>query len=254
MLLSSINALADELPIHMSGGLTFSAFDDQMGQTEALGYKILAGYSFSENVLLELGYADFSAFSDSEIGNLRAVMIETDFLLPVSDFASLYAGVGGALSSDDTNLTASLGLKYQLSQNWSVDLGYQGVFDVVRQQDDLYVFNALLAYRFSSNEVTEGLSDINPGPKLSVFVEEPTQVLTAESQSKSIVSVKKPPSCQRRLVEYRVVPGDHLYQLARTFDISFDELVEVNKHLNNRNLDIILPGETLVYPKFSCLD
>lgn len=245
MLFSSINALADELPFHMSGGLTFSAFDDQMGQTEALGYKVLAGYSFSENVLLKLGYADFSAFSDSEIGSLRAVMIETDFLLPVSDFASLYAGVGGALSSDDTNLTASLGLKYQLSQNWSVDLGYQGVFDVVRQQDDLYVFNTLLTYRFSNNEVTEGLSDIDP---------EPNQVLTAESQSTSIVSVEKPPSCQRRLVEYRVVPGDHLYQLARTFDISFDELVEVNKHLNNRNLDIILPGETLVYPKFSCLD
>ncbi|MEZ9156385.1 outer membrane beta-barrel protein [Vibrio sp. 10N.286.52.E2] len=250
----SISTSAKELPIQMSGGMTFSAFDDNMGQTEALGYKASVGYNINENVLFELGYADFSAFSDPEIDSLRAVMIETDLLLPVSDFASLYAGVGGALSSDDTNLTASLGLKYQLSQNWYADLGYQGIFDLVRQQDDLYAFNALLVYRFSSNEAEEGLSDINPRPNVEQPIEDPTQVTTAETQLAAIVPIKKAPSCQQRLIEYRVASGDHLLKIANTFDISLDELVEKNINLTNRNLNLIYPGEKIVYPKIVCLE
>lgn len=250
----SISAAAGELPIQMSGGATFSAYDDNMGHTEAIGYKALVGYNINENVLFELGYADFSAFSEPEIDSLRAMMIEIDLLLPISDFASLYAGGGGALSSDDTNLTASLGLKYQLSQNWYADLGYQGVFDVVRQQDDLYAFNALLVYRFSSNEVAEGLSDINPRPNVDQLVEEPIQVSTPEPQLAPIDPIKKAPSCQQRLIEYRVAPGDHLHQLARTFDISIDELVEVNRNLRNRDLNLIYPGEKIVYPQQACLD
>ncbi|MEZ8358364.1 outer membrane beta-barrel protein [Vibrio splendidus] len=250
----SISVSAEELPIQMSGGMTFSAFDDNMGQTEALGYKAAVGYNISENVLFELGYADYSAFSDSEIDSLRAVMVETDLLLPVSEFASLYAGVGGAFSSDDTNFTASLGLKYQLSKNWSADLGYQGVFDLARQQDDLYAFNALLVYRFSSNEAAEGLSDINPRPNVDQLVEESTQVSRPKNQLASIVPIKKAPSCQQRLVEYRVVPGDYLLRIARAFDSSLDELVEANPNLNNRDLNLIYPEEKILYPKVSCLD
>lgn len=250
----SISVSAEELPIQMSGGMTLSAFDDNMGQTEAVGYKAAVGYNINENVLFELGYADFSAFSDPEIDSLRAVMIETDLLLPVSDFASLYAGVGGALSSDDTNLTASLGLKYQLSQDWYADLGYQGVFDLVRQQDDLYAFNALLVYRFSSNEAEVGLSDINPRPNFEQPVEDPTQPTTAETQLASIVPTKKAPSCQQSLIEYRVASGDHLMKIARTFDISLDELIEANINLNDRDLNLIYPGEKIVYPQVVCLD
>ncbi len=250
----SISASAEELPIQMSGGMTFSAFDDNMGKTEALGYKASVGYNINENVLFELGYADFSAFSDPEIDSLRAVMIETDLLLPVSDFASLYAGVGGALSSDDTNLTASLGLKYQLSKNWYADLGYQGIFDLVRQQDDLYAFNALLVYRFSSIEATEDLSDINSKPNVGQLVEDPIQVSLSEPLLSPIDPVKKAPSCQQRLIEYRVVSGDHLLKIARTFDISLDELVQANINFNNRNLNLIYPGEKIVYPQFVCLD
>ncbi|WP_186171987.1 porin family protein [Vibrio chagasii] len=250
----SICASAEELPIQMSGGMTFSAFDDNMGQTEALGYKASVGYNINENALFELGYADFSAFSDSEIDSLRAVMIETDLLLPVSDFAALYAGVGGALSNDDTNLTASLGLKYQLSKNWYADLGYQGIFDSVRQQDDLYAFNALLVYRFSSNEAEADLSGINLRPNVEQPVEDPTQVITAEAQLAPIVPIKKAPSCQQRLIEYRVVSGDHLLKIARTLDISLEVLVDANLNLNNRDLNLIYPGEKIVYPQLGCLN
>lgn len=249
-----ISTSAEEMPIQVSGGMTFSAFDDNMGQTEALGYKASVGYNINENVLFEVGYADFSAFSDPEIESLRAVMVETDLLLPVSDYASFYAGLGGAISSGDTNLTTSLGLKYQLSQNWYADIGYQGVFDIVRQQDDLYAFNALMVYRFSSNQVAEGLSDINPRPNVEQLVEEPTQVTTPETQKASIVPIKKAPSCQQRLIEYLVAPGDYLLQLARTFEISLDELIEANHHFYNRNLNLIYPGEKIVYPHLVCLD
>lgn len=238
----------------MSGGMTFSAFDDNMGQTEALGYKASVGYNINENVLFEVGYADFSAFSDPEIESLRAVMVETDLLLPVSDYASFYAGLGGAISSDDTNLTASLGLKYQLTQNWYADFGYQGVFDLVRQQDDLYAFNALLVYRFSSNEAAEGLSDINLRPNVEQLVDEQAQVTSPETQLASIAPTKKAPSCQQRLVEYRVASGDHLLKIARTFDISLDELVEANHNFYNRNLNLIYSGEKIVYPQLVCLD
>ncbi|OEF94287.1 LysM peptidoglycan-binding domain-containing protein [Vibrio splendidus] len=250
----STSVSAEELPIQMSGGMTFSAFDDNMGQTEALGYKAAVGYNINENVLFELGYADFSAFSEPEIDSLRAVMIDTDLLLPVSDFASLYAGIGGALSSDYTNLTASLGLKYQLGQNWYADLGYQGVFDLVRQQDDLYAFNVQLVYRFSSKEVEEVLSEVNPRPIVQRPVEEPTQVTTQETQLASIVPIKKAPSCQQRLIEYRVASGDYLHKIANTFDISLEELVDANLNFNNRDLNLIYPGEKIMYPQLVCLD
>lgn len=249
----SISASAEESPFQMSGGMTFSAFDDNMVQTEALGYKASVGYNINENVLFELGYTDFSAFSDSEIDSFRAVMVETELLLPISDFSSLYAGVGGALSSDDTNLTASIGLKYQLSQNWYADLGYQGVFDLVRQQDDLYAFNALLVYRFSSNEASGGLSNISPRPN-DQHVEEPVKVVVPESQLVATASTNKAPSCQSILTEYQVVPGDYLSKLAEIFDITLDELVEENISLNDRNLNLIYPGEKIVYPQTICLD
>ncbi|WP_060980396.1 outer membrane beta-barrel protein [Vibrio splendidus] len=250
----SASASADQLPIQMSGGMTFSAFDDNMGQTEALGYRASMGYHINENVIFELGYADFSAFSDPEIDSLRAVMVETDLLLPVSDFASFYAGLGGALSSNDTNLTASLGLQYQLSQNWYADLGYQGVFDLVRQNDDLYAFNVQMIYRFSSNNPKDDISDFSPRPSVEKQIEEPTQLLTPEPQVAPIVPVKKEPICQQSLIEYRVASGDHLSQLARKFEISFDELIEENKNLNNRDLNLIYPGEIIVYTKTICLN
>lgn len=250
----SVSGSAQELPIQMSGGMTFSAFDDNLGQTEALGYKGSVGYNINENVLFELGYADFSALSDPEIDSLRAVMIETDLLLPVSDFASLYSGIGGAISSDDTNFTASLGIKYQLARNWHFDLGYQGVFDLVRQQDDLYSFNALLVYRFSSNEAEEGLSDINLKPNVEQPIEGQPQVTTEETQLVSTVPIKKAPSCQHRLIEYRVAPGDYLLKISRTFDISLEELIDRNSNFNNRDLNLIYPGEKILFPQLSCLD
>lgn len=246
-----IDVSAEVSPVQVSGGMTFSAFDDNMGDTEALGYKASMGYYINENVLFKLGYADFSAFSDLEINSLRAVMLDTELLLPVSEFASLYAGFGGALSNDDTNLTAAVGLKYQLSQNWYADVGYQGVFDLVRQQDDLYAFNTQLVYRFSNNKTT-GSKDISPRPSGGKFVEAPTEVLISESES--LVTINKEPLCQKELIEYRIVAGDYLLKLARMFDIPLYKLVEENSSLNNRDLDIIYPGEKVVYPKLSCLD
>ncbi|KOO12741.1 hypothetical protein AKJ18_22310 [Vibrio xuii] len=248
----SISVSAEELPIQLSSGMTFSAFDD--GQTVALGYKASVGYNINENVLFELSYADFSAFSDPEIDSLRTTIIETDLLLPVSDFASLYAGIGGAFSNDDTNLTASLGLKYQLGQNWYADLGYQGVFDLVRQRDDLYAFNVLLIYRLSSDKAAKGLSDVNPRPSVKQLVEEPAQVTTPKTQLASIIPIKKVPSCQQRLIEYRVVSGDYLLKITRKFDISLDELVDENLIFKNRDLNLIYPGEKIVYSQFLCLD
>ena len=124
----------------------------------------------------------------------------------------------------------------------------------MRQQDDLYAFNALLVYRFSSNEAEEGLSDINPRPNVEQPVEAPAQVTTAETQLASIVPIKKAPSCQQRLIEYRVASGDHLLKIARTFDISLEELLDANLNFNNRDLNLVYPGEKIVYPKIVCLD
>lgn len=253
-LLFSASPYAKQLPIQVSGGMTFSAFDNNMVETEALGYKTELGYHINENVLFELGYADFSAFSEPEIDAPQMVTIETDLMLPVSQFSSIYAGIGGAFSSDDTNLTAALGLTYQLSLNWYADFGYQGVFDLVRQQDDLYAFNALLVYRFSSNEVEEGLIDIKPRPNVDQPVEVPTTASTTEVQQVPVTPLKKAPTCQQHLLEYQVMPGDSLNQIARTFGISLEDILEENLSFNRRDINLIYPGEKVIYPKLVCLD
>lgn len=255
VLLLSVSTSAEELPIQMSGGMIFSAFDDHMRDTEALGYRASVGYHINDNVLFELGYADFSAFSDSEIDDrLRAVMVETDLLAPVSDYAAFYAGIGGALSNDGTNLTASIGLKYQFSQNWYADVGYQGVFDLVHKEHDLYAFNALLVYRFSTDEQKKDLSDISQRPNLDKLTKKQPQILAPEPKSPIAIPVKKEPLCQENLIEYRVVYGDYLLLIARKFNTSLDDLVKINGSLNDRNLDLIYPGEKIIYRKFICLD
>lgn len=185
------DAVAQQSPIQVTGGMTFSAFDDDMGDTEALGYRAAIGYNINDNVLFELGYADFSAFSGKKSDNLRAMIVETDFLLPVSDYASFYTGMGGALSSQDTNLTASFGIKYQLSYNWYLDLSYQGIFDLVRKYDDLYSFNTLLSYRFSSNEPEESVENIDLRPSINNVVNEETVELIPEPEVSPDVYVEK---------------------------------------------------------------
>lgn len=244
---------SEELPFQMSGGLTFSAFDDNMHSTEMLGYHASVGYNIDENILVEAGYSDLSAFSGAKSDTLKTTMLEASYSLPVSRYASFYTGVGGAFSNDDSNLTLSLGIKYKLGQSWYADLGYQGMFDVASQDDDLYSLNMLLVYRFSNNASQKALPETTPSNNVGKSIVA-SPVLTQEPLSTPIVPEKKDLSCHQHLVEYQVVSGDHLYQLAREFDISIDELVEANKKFNNRNLNLIYPGEEIVYPQLRCLD
>ncbi|MGR5357999.1 outer membrane beta-barrel protein [Vibrio chagasii] len=250
----SISASAEELPMQMSGGMTFSAFDDNMGQTEALGYKASVGYNINENVLFELGYADFSAFSGPEKYSLEALMIETDFILPISEYASLYTGMGGALLNDDTSLTTSIGLKYQLTQNWYADIGYQGIFDLAEQKDDLYVFNTQVIYRFSRGKKIDSTKDVELSSDLNSdsVVEEKDLALSLERKQQTSINIEKERSCQVKLTEYEIVSGDHLMELTRRFNISMDELIKVNSNLNHRNINLIYPDEKIFYPKSVC--
>lgn len=254
LVLLSTNTLAEVLPIQIGGGATVSVLDDNAKETEMIGYRASLGYQASDNVLFELGYADFSAFSGQATHNLQALMAETEFSLPVSEYAALYAGIGGAFSSDKTNLTSSIGLKYQLNQHWHADISYQGIFSEMRHDADLYAFNTQLFYRFSVDSTPPNTENVIVRPSADIRVEHQANSRIKATNLLAETTPDKQRSCQTEPIEYRVVSGDHLLQISRMFDTDLKLLLDINSNLNSRNLNLIYPGETILIPRLGCSD
>lgn len=254
-------ASIEYLPFQISAGITAAVLDETKRDSESFGYKAMLGYRAADNVLLEFGYADFTLTDDS-VADAAPALVELSLLHPLSDYASLYLGGGGAFNNDIRSLTAKLGLQFHVNRNWYADVGYQGIFDVEPYNDDLYSFNFMIGYRFSNdtqkgNEVTLRPKDTSA---LEVDVVHPEE--TIESAALVVSIVTPPPKklveiegrelCDIVDIQYEVQPGDYLNKIARNHKMSLVELLAINPKLDSRNLDLIYPGEVMNYYYFSC--
>nr|WP_179947284.1 LysM peptidoglycan-binding domain-containing protein [Vibrio splendidus] len=218
-----------------------------MVESESLGYQSSFGYNANENLLFEIGYVDFSAFSERDMNKSKFAMFGANLLLPVSDYASIYAGSGGAISKYDTNLTATIGFKYKISSNWYADFSYQKIFGLESNENDLlgsrdlYAFNTLLVYRFQ-NYASRDHGRIITEKSQDITFDEP---VNKNSQSQLLFLEEK--SCKNKIKEYTVVQGDFLYKIARKFDVSLNEIIKLNPKFNTRNIDLIYPNEKILY-------
>ncbi|MEZ9291693.1 LysM peptidoglycan-binding domain-containing protein [Vibrio lentus] len=242
-------------PFQISAGLTASVFDDTKRDSESFGYKAMLGYRADDNVLLEFGYADFTLTDDS-VADLSPALFELSLLHPLSDYASLYLGGGGAFNDDIRSLTAKLGLLYQINRNWYADVGYQGIFDVEPYNDDLYSFNFMVGYRFSHESQKSRNVTLRPTapptPVVDVIKTEPPVSVApiVAPPPKMFVEIEGREVCD---IQYEVQPGDYLHKIAGNHQMSLAELLALNPKFGHRNIDLIYPGEvmtitTLVVP------
>nr|WP_236782827.1 LysM domain-containing protein [Aliivibrio fischeri] len=49
------------------------------------------------------------------------------------------------------------------------------------------------------------------------------------------------------MVSYRVKVGDYLYKLARKYNFTIDEFLKNNASFDQRNINLIYPGEVIKY-------
>ncbi|WP_372384027.1 outer membrane beta-barrel protein [Vibrio sp. BS-M-Sm-2] len=256
-------------PVQISSGVVFSVFDNDKADSEALGYSVGAGYNVNSHLRLGLEYSGFGALGGADSG-LSTTILDASLLLPLSDYSSLYIGAGGGLStfSDelnysqiDTNVTASLGMQYALTKNWIADISYRGIFDLQKWQDDLYSFNVRVAYRFSNSEESYNSEHISKSylehraVKITTLEESKNQKEPELRLANNQQNISKPVNlnpCKKVTQSYQVQTGDHLNKLAKLNQVSLTEILEVNRQLSNRDVNLLFPGEVIKIPQFSC--
>ena len=223
-------------PYYVKGGLNASVLDDRKKDGEGFGFEAMAGFFYNNDIFLEAGYQNFDWQRDDDI-KLDLLSIKANWLMPVSDFASIYAGPGFAFIESEVSPSAQFGVQYQLSTNWYADVSYQGIFDIVDLDDDLYSFNLSFLYRFSD---VQQIVDDEPVMLPETPLEEP----------KEVVPVRK--VCNLESYPYKLVKGDYLLKIARANNLTLHDIIELNPQLKGRNLDLVYPGETINYPRTVC--
>ena len=251
---TELHAETEISPYRVSGGATLSVLDDSKNESESLGYKAMVGYTANDNALLEIGYANFNLTNE----NINPFLIELSRLYPISNFASLYVGGGGAFMDEGNSPTAKFGFQYQLDRHWYADVGYQGIFALDLQQDDLYSFNIMIGYKFDSKNRKVIAPELRP----ITHKVEPTVRAVQEPVDKvaNVIApivieekvVKKTSRCEIGTINYEVKNGDYLYKIARHFKMSLEELIELNPNFENRNINLIYPSEIINLSYFMC--
>ncbi|MFV8458620.1 outer membrane beta-barrel protein [Vibrio owensii] len=222
---------------YLKGGINSSFLDDNKKESEAFGLEAMIGYRVGNDIFLETGYQTFNLDRDDDL-DLDALSIRTNWLMPVSEFADIYAGPGFSYINDGVSPSAQLGLQYQLSTNWVADVSYQGIFDINDLEDDLYSFNLSFLYRFPSSQpyVEEDVETIIPEPE----IEQPVEV------------IPKPETCNLESKPYQLVKGDYLNKIAATNNVTLEDILDLNPQLKGRNINLVYPGETINYPVTVC--
>lgn len=223
-------------PYYVKGGLNASVLDDRKKDGEGFGFEAMAGFTYKNDIFLEAGYQNFDWRRDDGL-ELDALSIKANWLMPVSDFASIYAGPGFAFIESEVSPSAQLGIQYQLSTNWYADVSYQGIFNIDELDDDLYSFNFSFLYRFSE---AQPVVDEPVSPPEKPIIEEPIEVVPDQKE------------CRLESYPYQLVKGDYLLKIARINNLTLRDIVELNPQLNGRNLDLVYPGEVINYPRAVC--
>ncbi|MGR5448049.1 outer membrane beta-barrel protein [Vibrio jasicida] len=242
-------------PYYVKGGLTASILENSKRESEAFGYEAMLGYQFNEYIFAEAGYQSFDAIRDDE-HDMNGLSAELNGRLPVSGYASLYAGGGVSLMEGDANPSAQIGLQYQLSDNWSADVSYQGIFGIDAVDDDLYAFNLSFLYRFPSSQLTEiepgeeSIEDVYITQASNVKDEEQSIKPEAKNFSHTLQSSHK--DCYSKNRKYELVKGDYLLKIARENEVELQDILLLNPYLEGRNINLVYPGEEITYPHLYC--
>lgn len=221
-------------PYYIKGGVNASILDDVKKDSEAFGYEAMVGFHYNNDIFIEAGYQNFDLSRDDDL-DLDAITARANWLIPVSDYASLYAGAGFSYIKEELSPTAQLGLQYQLSSSWYADVSYQGIFDLEEVNDDLYSFNLSFLYRFPSNQpvVVE-----KPVP------EPPKEIIEASKQRVEV--------CEIQSFPYVLEKGDYLIKIANQNKVQLEDILRLNPQLRGRNINLVYPGESINYPDRVC--
>ncbi|MGI9918413.1 porin family protein [Vibrio owensii] len=226
-------------PYYVKGGVNSSILDANKKESEAFGYEAMFGYTVDDHIFLEAGYQNFNIDRDDNL-DLDALSIKANWLVPVSDYTSIYVGSGFSYINDSAAPTAQLGLQYKLSSHWGADVSYQGFFDIDEIKDDLYSFNLSLYYRFPSMQDNAVVKVDNAAPQKEI--EKPVQPKT--------ISLEE--VCDMETFSYQLVEGDYLIKVAAENDTTLKDIVEKSPRLKGRDLNLVYPGETVNYSKEVC--
>lgn len=244
----SVTVFADEHSFGVGGSASVSAFDDNLGEDEALGYEAFINYRATDTFLLQAGYADYTTDIKEDIS---PYFVRFKAFLPVSKAASLYFG-GGGVYDENPYPTLNAGLQYQIKQSWLTDIGYQAIFDLKPGDRNLYTLNIGLIYQFSGIE-SEVAEDVVQRP-VSQMVTIPDPVPESVIELETVPELPEEPQCRIENDLYYVQKGDWLMKIGKKYNMTLAEVLQLNSkyHDKDRNVDLIYPGEEIKFNYYLC--
>lgn len=225
---------------------TFSATQeknsiDDNDSLDEFGFGVQAGYFFLPYLGLEASYGLDGGLFNGENYEHTDLMLLTRY--PLSDYAEIYLGGGASLMLNDdvetdngSNVDAvgAIGVRYHVSQNWAIDLGYKFYNDPGAWESSVSTFNLGFKYYFGSVEAPK------PVVEQTAFV---------EPEPEPVEPVVEEKVCQTKLLpsDYMVMPGDFLIKIAVNHDMSLEELIALNQSSVNQlnDINVIMPGMKL---------
>ncbi|HAS6221197.1 outer membrane beta-barrel protein [Vibrio vulnificus] len=230
---SPLSAEQDSSNVSIGGGASISVLEQDTGTNndEYLGYEFFIGYKINDFISLESGYHDYNipTLSSNWFSRLKASV-------SVSDYASLYLSSGVGWSDDSLFPSVGFGIKYDVSKDFLLDVGYQYTNEIGSNGYSSTAFMLLMVYNFpNSSQYKEVLKykgvdkDVDKGFGENYI------------QDKEFISGDL---CHVGKVKYIVKEGDWLRKIAREHGMSYDLFMEYNYTLFQRdNIDLVYPGE-----------
>ncbi|WP_212599528.1 outer membrane beta-barrel protein [Shewanella sp. M16] len=268
MSLLAAQSFAQSIYIGAAGNVSANNQDDN-SDTD-FGAELWSGFHFNPYLSAELGYGLLG--KDAQQQTLHGSTLQLIGRYPVSDYASLHLGAGAFYQGDDVIPAVSFGLQYKLSPAWSLDIGYKWLVNGYgssinnASESDLYSLRIGVEYRFGSQAIaTESKKSTQSSQVAEAKVEthsatSPSQALTAvelnyqqsvsDIDAINILDIKPCPKALH-IVEYTIKEGDHLMQIARSFNISYQALMQANQQYTccGRHPNVVHSGDRLRIPQ-----
>ncbi|WP_394126263.1 LysM peptidoglycan-binding domain-containing protein [Vibrio hepatarius] len=168
------------------------------------GMSLRVGYSFSEKI--SLGFSG-------------GILTDLD--------------VGSASRSKETNAYTKFDVYYSINNNWALVLGFNQSFS--SNYSDQYAYSLGVKYRFYENKHVVGDESVCDCIFTGRNVVQPISLKIPDPVIDEVM---------KRTLDYVVKEGDHIYQICRRFNMSFDEFANMNQtFFLDRDVDYIYPGE-----------
>ncbi len=247
-------ATDDTSAFHVGASFSPSVLNSEYGDNEIMGYEAFLGYRFNQYFMAQAGYGNYTDNDDSGnelgidpwIGRLKA-------MYPISGYASVYLGGGAAYDSDieETYPMFNTGVYYRLSDNWVADVGYQSIYDIGVNEENLHTLNISLVYEFYTPEPQPVEPEIRIVEKI---VEKIVEVPAQCPELCPLPELPQKPSCEIVNKPYLVKKGDWLIRIAKKHDMTLKELLGLNPEYrdNGRDVNLIYPGETINLNYYEC--